>query len=322
MLKQHWVEWMFESFVRLIAAGRYARASAQLLAMSAFVVACGAIHLVPDAGFGVQEPYALSADEPLAEPPEQAIAPEAAPFASPFTGPQRAHRRTVLPTTVEQQNIARFISRKYQLAVEQTQELVEFAYRAAREVKLDPLLILAVVSVESNFDPTAQSTQGAQGLMQVLTRVHADKFAPFGGVAAAFDPLANMVVGARILKDYLLRDGSVEGALKAYVGAATLAHDGGYGAKVLTERDRIAAAASGELSPASAAAAPAPTPAIPKSAPPKFAPAAVEPVAAPAVHAAELRFSPVVDVHGSNPAVEAMASDHPAAMPARPTQEI
>ncbi len=33
--------------------------------------------------------------------------------------------------------------------------------------------------------------------MQVLTRVHADKFAPFGGVAAAFDPLANIKVGAR-----------------------------------------------------------------------------------------------------------------------------
>lgn len=149
----------------------------------------------------------------------------------------------------EQQNIARFIAQKYRLAVDQTQQMVEFAYRSAREVKVDPWLILAVISVESAFDPTAQSTRGAQGLMQVHTRVHKDKFTPFGGVTAAFDPLANMRVGAQILKGYIARDGSVEGALKSYVGAAALPTDGGYGEKVLTERERIAAAAGGLVDP-------------------------------------------------------------------------
>jgi hypothetical protein len=112
------------------------------------------------------------------------------------------------------------------------------------------MLILAVISVESNFDPRAQSNRGAQGLMQVLTRVHADKFSPFGGVAAAFDPMANIRVGAQILNGYLKRDGSVEGALKAYVGAALLPSDGGYGAKVIFERERMAAAAAGRPVPA------------------------------------------------------------------------
>ncbi len=153
--------------------------------------------------------------------------------------------RRVAPLDGEQQNVARFIARRYQLAIDQSQNIVEYAYRTAREFKVDPLLILAVISVESSFDPKAESHQGAQGLMQILTRVHADKFAPFGGVAAAFDPLANMKVGAQILKEYLGRDGTVEGALKAYVGAALLPDDGGYGAKVLSERKRIAAAAQG-----------------------------------------------------------------------------
>ncbi|MCL4745193.1 MAG: transglycosylase SLT domain-containing protein [Burkholderiaceae bacterium] len=143
----------------------------------------------------------------------------------------------------EQNDVAQFIAERYRVALDQTRQFVDFAYRTARESRLDPLLILAVMSVESSFNPRAQSAQGAQGLMQVLTRVHLDKFAPFGGAAAAFDPLANIRVGARILSDYMRRDGTIEGALKGYVGAALLPDDGGYGRKVLDERELIARAA-------------------------------------------------------------------------------
>lgn len=153
--------------------------------------------------------------------------------------------RPPLKLTDEQRNIARFIASKYRVAVDDVQTFVAHAYRAAREFRLDPHLILAVVSVESSFNPNARSPKGAQGLMQVLTRVHTDKFAPFGGAAAAFDPVANITVGSAILKEYLVREGTVEGALKSYVGAALLSHDFGYGRKVLSERERIAAAAQG-----------------------------------------------------------------------------
>lgn len=155
----------------------------------------------------------------------------------------RALPRKPAPTAAEQRDVARFIAERYQVAIDQTQQFVDYAYRIAREVRLDPLLILAVMSVESSFNPRAQSPAGAQGLMQVLTRVHLDKFEPFGGAAAAFDPLANIRVGAQILKEYMRRDGTVEGALKSYVGAALLPHDGGYGRKVLGERALIAQAA-------------------------------------------------------------------------------
>jgi soluble lytic murein transglycosylase-like protein len=152
----------------------------------------------------------------------------------------------------EQYNVARYIASHYRIASDAAGEFVYHAYRAASEHDLDPLLILAVMSVESSFNPAAQSHKGAQGLMQVLTRVHAERFMPFGGITAAFDPVANIRVGAAILREYLDREGSIEGALKSYVGAALLSHDRGYGAKVLRERERFAMAAAGVRNPANA----------------------------------------------------------------------
>mgnify|MGYP001282524652 CR=1 FL=1 len=191
-----------------------------------------------------------SASTGTAVPGQPAVAP-AREHAARQAQPQAAAAREAeaarppLKLTDEQRNIARFIASKYRVAVDDVQTFVAHAYRAARDFRLDPHLILAVVSVESSFNPNARSPKGAQGLMQVLTRVHTDKFAPFGGAAAAFDPVANITVGSAILKEYLVREGSVEGALKSYVGAALLSHDFGYGRKVLSERERIAAAAQG-----------------------------------------------------------------------------
>ncbi len=148
-------------------------------------------------------------------------------------------------SVAEQRNIVRFLSARYRVASDDVTQVVGYALRAGRETGMDPLLLLAVMSIESSLDPAARSPAGAHGLMQVLTRVHEERFEPFGGPEAAFEPLPNIRVGAAILKEYLRREGSVEGALKSYVGAALRAHDGGYGAKVLAERDRIVEAARG-----------------------------------------------------------------------------
>ena len=142
-----------------------------------------------------------------------------------------------------QRNVARFISQRFRIGHDEVSQLVGLAFRTGRETGIDPLLLIAVMSVESSFDPQAHSPRGAQGLMQVHTKVHIDKFEPFGGADAAFEPLANIKVGAEILGEYLRREGSVEGALKSYVGAANLRSDGGYSAKVLKERDLLVAAA-------------------------------------------------------------------------------
>jgi hypothetical protein len=141
--------------------------------------------------------------------------------------------------TAEQIHVARFFADKYRQPIEDVVEVVAFAYLTAREARIDPFLVLSVISIESGFNPRARSLQGAEGLMQVRTLFHEEKFQPFGGPRAAFDPEANIRVGVTILRNYLLREGSVEAALKAYVGAARRSHDGGYGRKVMGERDQL-----------------------------------------------------------------------------------
>ena len=95
-----------------------------------------------------------------------------------------------------------------------------------------------------------------KGLMQVMSKVHSDKFEYFGGSHAALDPLANIKVGALVLKDCIARGGSVAGGLRFYVGS-TAQDDGGYGAKVLAERARLRDVARGRNVPIITPQAPA-----------------------------------------------------------------
>lgn len=135
-----------------------------------------------------------------------------------------------------------YLARKYRIASSVAGALISTAFVVAREMELDPQLILAVIAIESRYNPYAESHVGAQGLMQVMTRVHKEKFTEFSdGTIAALHPIANMRVGSRILRDCINRRGSVERGLACYVGA-TGPGDGGYGAKVLAERRRIALA--------------------------------------------------------------------------------
>lgn len=147
----------------------------------------------------------------------------------------------------EQLHVARFIADKYRLPIDEIAEVVANTYFTARELRLDPLLVLAVIGVESAFDRRARSDKGAEGLMQIRTLVHSDKFQPYGGHKAAFDPVVNIQVGATMLRDHLLREGSVEAALKFYVGAARRQHDGGYAVKVMRERDTLQRALAAQV---------------------------------------------------------------------------
>ncbi|RGE44725.1 lytic transglycosylase domain-containing protein [Comamonas testosteroni] len=139
----------------------------------------------------------------------------------------------------EQAAVAYWLSKKYRVAPEPIAALVSEAYEQGKANKLDPTLILAIMAIESSFNPFAQSSVGAQGLMQVMTKVHTDKYETFGGQHAAFDPVTNLKVGVKVLKECIARAGSIEGGLKYYVGAANLETDGGYAAKVLAEHQRL-----------------------------------------------------------------------------------
>lgn len=139
----------------------------------------------------------------------------------------------------EQAAVTYWLSKKYRVAPEPLAVLVSEAYAIGARTKLDPTLILAVMAVESSFNPFAQSNVGAQGLMQVMTRVHTDKYEDFGGRFAAFDPVANLRVGVKVLQECIARAGSIEGGLRYYVGAANLPDDAGYSGKVLAEHLRL-----------------------------------------------------------------------------------
>ena len=118
-------------------------------------------------------------------------------------------------------------------------------------------LLAAVAQQESGGNANAVSPAGAQGLMQVMSKIHHEKFQKMGGVQAALNPVANIRVGALILKDYVQRGGSVEAGLKTYVGAAAFETDSGYGSKVLAEYRRLKQVATGKNVPTITPAAPA-----------------------------------------------------------------
>ncbi len=176
-----------------------------------------------------------------------------------------------------QASVAMWLARRYHVAPEPVSRLVQEAWIVGALVNLDPTLILAVMAVESSFNPFAQSPVGAQGLMQVMTKIHDDKYEAFGGSHAAFDPVTNLRVGVQVLKECIARGGSLEAGLRSYVGAGNSGEDGGYASKVLAQQAilrliaggakvRTASATSPSVKPAAAiVTVPAPSvePAIP-----------------------------------------------------------
>jgi len=149
----------------------------------------------------------------------------------------------------QQAAVAQWLAKRYRVAPEPISRLVQEAWSSGQRAHLEPTLILAIIAIESSFNPFAQSPVGAQGLMQVLTRVHDDKYSAFGGTLAAFDPVTNVRVGVQVLKECIQRAGSVEEGLRYYVGAANIADDGGYAGRVLGEQEQLLLVAAGQRVP-------------------------------------------------------------------------
>jgi len=138
----------------------------------------------------------------------------------------------------EQRAVSEFIAKRYRVAQDAIAGFVAMAYRAGSERQVDPLLILAVMAIESRYNPVAESNLGAKGLMQVMPKFHADKLAGHGGEGALLDPYTNIQVGAQILREYLRRFGETEPALQMYGGAFD-EPSSTYAFKVLAERARL-----------------------------------------------------------------------------------
>lgn len=136
------------------------------------------------------------------------------------------------PPVVEQ------VARRYRIGATAAERTVNAAYLAAYEVGVDPLLVLAVIGVESSFNPAAESGAGAKGLMQIIPAYHRERLEEYGGDDGVLDPLTNVAVGTRILKHYIERTGSLEAGLQSYNGAAA-DPSARYARKVFAERDLL-----------------------------------------------------------------------------------
>jgi soluble lytic murein transglycosylase-like protein len=170
--------------------------------------------------------------------PLDAVAPDLAGIAC--TPPPAAQLTDPEPEPIDatQQALVVHLSKRFFIAPAVTERMVLAAHRAAAEVGLDPLLVLAVISIESRFNPIAESVMGAKGLMQIIPKYHLDKLRAAGGEDAVFDPESNIQVGTRILQEYVYRTGTLEAGLQFYNGAF---RDGTaqYAHKVLAERMRL-----------------------------------------------------------------------------------
>jgi soluble lytic murein transglycosylase-like protein len=215
-----------KSALQLTQAQQCRSASVQLAA-TVFMLAL-ALPLADAGSVLVQQPRAASV---TAQPVGPAIAPaEPQPASAPADA---AAENTRL------QALSEFLARRYKVSQAVTLDLVTIAHTAGQEMGLDPLLIIAVMAVESRFNPIAESVAGAKGLMQIIPKYHTDKFREFGGEQyAVFDPETNILVGAQILKEYMSRTGHLDSALQMYNGALSDLEDT-YTGKVMTEKQRL-----------------------------------------------------------------------------------
>jgi soluble lytic murein transglycosylase-like protein len=145
-----------------------------------------------------------------------------------------------LETTLEreQRTLTEFIAKRYRVSDTAVAAYVAAAYRAGEQHSVDPILILAIMAIESRYNPVAESTVGAKGLMQVLPKYHLDKLLDHGGEEALLEPDVNIQVGTQILREYQRRFRDTETALQMYAGAFD-EPSGAYSAKVFAERARL-----------------------------------------------------------------------------------
>jgi soluble lytic murein transglycosylase-like protein len=179
---------------------------------------------------GQPEDGAAAAVPPVTTPAAQAAAGDATQVAA-----------KPVPAGREQRVLTAFLAKRFRVAHDAAGTFVAAAFRAGTEYRVDPLLVLAVVAVESRFNPVAESAVGATGLMQVLPKYHQDKLAGYGGSAALLDPVTNIDIGTQILHEYLRRGGNVRTGLQLYSGMDDDASVSQYAGKVLSELSRMQA---------------------------------------------------------------------------------
>jgi Transglycosylase SLT domain len=116
---------------------------------------------------------------------------------------------TLAAVVAASQQITHLSSRSDTIDNEEYSDIVK---QAAEKFNLPENLITAVIKQESNFNNSVVSRSGAEGLMQLMPGT-----AKFLGVKDSFDPVQNIMGGAKYLRQMLNQfDGNIELALAAY----------------------------------------------------------------------------------------------------------
>ncbi len=134
-----------------------------------------------------------------------------------------------------------YVTRRYRVSPEALVPVFQVAQLIGKERRIDPLLIVAIIGIESGFNPFAESAMGARGLMQVIPRFHRDKVPEGAGDGSLLDPLVNIRVGVYVLEEAIRRRGGLVPGLQYYAGSSESA--GSYASKVLAEKERLEQAA-------------------------------------------------------------------------------
>jgi soluble lytic murein transglycosylase-like protein len=188
---------------------------------------------IPKALLAAPAVYLILGLAPIAQAPDEPAAAMCVPAA-----PAAPVAQSAAEPDAVQQALTQHLARRFYVAPAAIERMVAAAHAAAEDVGLDPLLVLAVISVESRFNPIAESVMGAKGLMQIIPKYHLDKLNAAGGEDAVFDPESNIHVGTRILQEYVHRTGTLEAGLQFYNGAWR-DNSAQYARKVLAERERL-----------------------------------------------------------------------------------
>ena len=114
------------------------------------------------------------------------------------------------PEAVAASEIARPAATNLAALLEQT-PYGEIIARVSEAHGVDPLLVRALIQVESNYRPRAKSHKGAMGLMQIMPATAREY-----KVGNPYDPKANIEAGIKHLRSLIDRFGVMELALAAY----------------------------------------------------------------------------------------------------------
>ncbi|MBS1230722.1 MAG: Lytic transglycosylase catalytic [Proteobacteria bacterium] len=205
------------------------------LMIAAVLIVLGIIHVFVSSARSVDVPeYALPGLPNLADLTDLAIASETLEAV-----PTAESVPAVLSSRM--QGALDYVTRRYRVSPEALVPVFEVAQLIGQERRIDPLLIVAIIGIESGFNPFAESAMGARGLMQIIPRFHRDKVPEGAGDGSLLDPVVNIRVGVYVLEEAIRRRGGLVAGLQYYAGSSEPA--GSYASKVLAEKERLEQAA-------------------------------------------------------------------------------